>query len=140
MPRRLFILAALAGLTSIPLPAATVPPTLFLPGGSFDRAADVVVDGAGRVFLAVTTQSRDYGQPRRLSPVEAWLPATHAFVTRIDTDGTLTHWPITEASLQAITIDSAGYIYVVGSRRGDAFFAKLRPTGSVEYSVTFGGA
>jgi hypothetical protein len=134
------MLALLAGLTSITLPAATVPPTLFLPGGSFDRAADVVVDGIGRVFLAVATQSRDYGQLRRLPPVEAWLPALHAFVTRVDTDGTLTHWPITEASLQAITIDSAGYIYVVGSRRGDAFFAKLRPTGSVEYSVTFGGA
>jgi hypothetical protein len=140
MPRVLFIATLLAVVTSISLPAAPAPSTTFLPGGSFDRAADVVVDAGGRVFLAINTQSRDYGQPQRLSPLEAWLPVTNAFVTRIDPNGALTHWPVAEASLQAITIDPAGNIYVVGSRRGEAFFARLRPSGSVEYSITFGGA
>lgn len=129
---------------SMSLPARSSQSSAFLAGGSFDRPADIAVDASGRAFLAISTQSRDYGQPRRLSPVEAWLPNLQAFVTRIDTDGTQTHWPITEASLKAIAIDAAGYIYVAGSRgvpgqAVDAFVAKLRPSGSVEYSVTFGG-
>lgn len=126
--------------------ALAVPPSsTFLSGGSYERAADIAVDSSGRAFLAINTQSRDYGQPRRLAPADAWLPRTQAFVTRLDVDGTLAHWPVTEATLQAITVDAAGNIYVVGSRQVsgftiDAFLAKLRPSGSVEYSVTFGGA
>ena len=145
MPRVLFIAASMVLAASMSLPARSSQSSTFLPGGSFDRAADIAVDASGRAFLAISTQSRDYGQPRRLLPADAWLPRNQAFVTRIDTDGTQTHWPITEASLSAIAIDAAGYIYVAGSRSApgqsvDAFLARLRPSGSVEYSVTFGGA
>lgn len=145
MRRTLFIAASLMLAASMSLPARSSQSSAFLPGGSFDRAVDIAVDASGRAFLAIGTQSRDYGQPRRLSPVEAWLPNLQAFVTRIDTDGTESHWPITEASLKAIALDGSGHIYVVGSRSVpghaiDAFVAKLRPSGSVEYSVTFGGA
>jgi hypothetical protein len=144
MPRVPFIAASLVLAASMWLPARSSQSSAFLPGGSSDRPADIAVDASGRAFLAINTQSRDYGQPRRLSPVDAWLPRTQAFVTRIDTDGTQTHWPITEASLSAIAIDAAGYIYVAGSRSmphsTDAFLARLRPSDSVEYSVTFGGA
>jgi DNA-binding beta-propeller fold protein YncE len=144
MTRVLFIAVSLVLASSMSLPARSSQSSMFLPGGSYDRPAGIAVDASGRAFLAINTQSRDYGQPRRLLPAEAWLPRTQAFVTRIDTDGTQTHWPITEASLSAIAIDAAGYIYVAGSRSmphsTDVFFARLRPSGSVEYSVTFGGA
>jgi hypothetical protein len=145
MKRVLFIAALLIAAAATSLPAGSSQSSTFLPGGSYDRPADVVVDASGRAFLAISTQSRDYGQPRRLSPVEAWLPRLQAYVTRLDPDGTETHWPITEASLHAIALDAAGYIYVAGSRSvpgqaADAFVARLRPSGSVEYSVTFGGA
>jgi hypothetical protein len=145
MLRVLCIAASLVLAVSMSLPARSAQSSMFLPGGSFDRPAGIALDASGRAFLAISTQSRDYGQPLRLSPVEAWLPRIQAFVTRIDIDGTQTHWPITEASLNAIAIDAAGYIYVAGSRSVpgqaiDAFLARLRPSGSVEYSVTFGGA
>lgn len=139
------IAACLTLAASLSLPARSSQSSAFLPGGSFDRPAAIAVDATGRAFVAINTQSRDYGQPRRLSPEDAWLPHVQAFVTRIDVDGTQAHWPITVASLNAIAVDAAGDIYVVGSRSAspggaDAFLAKLRPSGSVEYSVTFGGA
>jgi hypothetical protein len=145
MQRVLFIAASLVLAVSMSLPARSSQSSVFLPGGSYDRAADIAVDASGRAYVAINTQSRDYGQPRRLLPADAWLPRVDAYVTGIDTDGTQTHWPITEATLSAIAMDAAGYIYVAGSRRVssnavDAFLAKLRPSGSVEYSVTFGGA
>ena len=137
MRRILFIAAGLVIAASMSMPARSSQSSAFLPGGSYDRPADIAVDASGRAFIAISTQSRDYGQPRRLSPVDAWLPTRLAFVTRIDTDGTQAHWPITEAALSAIAIDAAGYIYVAGSRSvpghgADAFLARLRPSGSVE--------
>lgn len=146
MQRVLLIAVSFVLIASMWLPAQSSQSTTFLPGGSYDRGADIAVDAIGRAFIAISTQSRDYGERQRLSPVDAWLPYRRAFVTRIDEDGTQTHWPIAEAALNAIALDAAGSIYVVGSynsapgQSADAFLAKLRPSGSVEYSVTFGGA
>jgi hypothetical protein len=147
--RSLTVLVLLLAAGSV-LPAVADDPELvfstFLGGSDSDRGRGIAVDGAGHVWVVGTTESSDF--PTYGTPLPSGAPAD-VFVARYDSSGTLL-WLSTfggsgEDDGRAIALDPAGNVYVVGTTRpqpgsGDAFVAKIDPSGALVYSALLGGS
>jgi len=88
----------------------------FLGGRGADRAYAVAVDPAGNVYVAGETDSPDFPQTGRL---DAFGPATDAFVVKLDPTGSHVLWATVfggsfDDSARAVAVDPAGEVYVAG--------------------------
>ena len=113
--------------------------TLFatLNGKGFDQANDLAVDSAGNLYLAGATNST-------LLPLRNPLQSTPGpgFVTKFNADATQilfsTYFP---AAINAMTIDSAGNLYVTGSTNLPSFpVTPGLPAGTVTAPTTLSSA
>jgi hypothetical protein len=132
----------------------------FLGGGNEDDGFGIAVDSTGAAYI--TGQTLSSGFPKTTGPT--FKATQDAFVTKFKSDGSApllysTFLAATgKSSGSAITIDSLGNAYVVGSTTAtdfpttpnaaqgsnkgtqDAFVAVLNPTGTLIYSTFLGGA
>ncbi len=86
-----------------------------------DGALDLTVDATGNVYVSGFT----YGQ---ISGSETYAGAQDAFITKLDTDGTLVYneqfGTASDDQATAITVDSAGNVYVAGETAGNGYLRK----------------
>ena len=122
----------------------------FLGGGDFDVSNDITVDGSGNVYVAGSSWWFNWGNPVR--PLTGKIDG---FAAKLNPTGDLV-WnsfvggPAVDYS-QAIAVDGDGNIYLSGysesiwgeplhayAGNGDAFSAKLNPTGSLVWNTFLG--
>jgi hypothetical protein len=147
---------------------ATLPlvidPTLsfstFLGEINSDNAQDVALDAAGNVYFAGVTHGRNFGEGQ--GSISA--PDLHAFIAKLNRDGTHLEYAVVlggglPEEATAITVDSAGNAYAVGSTfssdfpvtadalqpefaggNTDVFVVKISPSGELLYSTYLGGS
>jgi len=116
----------------------------YLGGGYDDEGMDVTVDAAGNAYISGSTLSEDF--PGGAGMLGGW----DAFVTKIDPQGKLVFTRFLGGSwfewARGVAVDATGHIYLAGftastedfpggasgrlDRDGDAFVAKLDPTGA----------
>jgi hypothetical protein len=132
----------------------------YLGGSSFDTGSGIVADAAGNVYVTGRTASADFPT---VGAAQAGFGG--AFVAKLDPTGSALLYSTflgDEASGRAIAVDGAGDVYVTGvtlsgdfptvnavqptfqvgagGGEGDAFVAKLDPTGSrLVFSTDLGG-
>ena len=135
----------------------------YLGGSEVDDCDAISVDSAGNIYLACHSNSVDFPTPEHGGNIQPGHECCDAFVVKLSGDGSsvlyATHLggELWEAGL-GIAVDAVGNVYVVGlthspdfpttmaafqphlGGEGDAFVAKLDPSGAVVYSTYFGGA
>ena len=137
----------------------------YLGGNGFDFAGGIAVDGTGSAYVTGETSSTNFPTLNALQPTKASpeQDGRDAFVARLDPSGSALIYSTYLGGTQNdtgsnITVDAAGAAYVTGSTisadfpianalqpsygggGGDAFVAKLTPTGSsLLYSTFLGG-
>jgi hypothetical protein len=134
----------------------------YLGGSANDRGDGIAVDHSGAAYITGSTQSTDF--PSQSPYQAANAGAYDVFVTKIDPTGTALIYSTylggsEDDGGRSITVDSTGAAYITGKTEssnfpthnpiygtynggsyGDAFIAKLSPTGAdLVYSTYLGG-
>ena len=133
----------------------------YLGGFDLDEANDLVVDPAGNVYIAGWTASPNFPTTGDLQPTKGG--SFDAFVAKLSSDGTALEYATYLGGsafeiAQALTIDAVGAVYVTGTTAssdfptrnpfqaayagglgGDAFIAKIDPSGSSLVSSSYLG-
>ncbi len=132
----------------------------YLGGSGFDAAYGVAVDSSGNIYITGETASADFPAPAGSSQPVRYN--RDVFVTKLSPDGrsvlytTILSGRGNDAG-RAIAVDSSGSAYITGSvgdagfpvtsgalktsygGSGDAFIARLDPSGRLVYSTYLGG-
>ncbi|MEN3332223.1 MAG: hypothetical protein V7641_1588 [Blastocatellia bacterium] len=128
--------------------------------GSIDIAYGVAVDGAGNAYVTGTTTSANFPTLNAFQPIIGDTFAGDAFVTKLNSSGTLAYSTFLGGADMdigwGIAVDSTGNAYVTGQAGfnfplanpiqptnvgGDAFVTKLNSAGSgLIYSTYIGGS
>jgi hypothetical protein len=145
-------------------PTGTLVTSTYLGGSGDDLGEGIAVDGAGHVFVAGTTGSRDFPTRNALQAGFGGgnnFTGKDAFLTRLNA-GTLAVEFSTylggsgDESGHAVAVDAAGNAYVTGGTNStdfptvgayqaglagfaNAFVTKVSPTGGMVYSTYLGG-
>jgi hypothetical protein len=128
----------------------------YLGGSASDLGAAIALDAAGQVYVAGSTSSADF--PTTPGALTAGAVGG-AFVTKLDANGTGLVYSavIADGQSAALAVDASGSAYVAGAAGpgfptvdpvqagaaggGDAFVAKLSPSGSaLVYATYLGGS
>ena len=131
----------------------------YLGGDGSEAAYGIAVDKIGNAIVTGTTNSFDFPTKNR---VRSYSGDLDAFVTKFNPTGSSLVYStylggLDEDIANAIALDAFGNAYVTGSTRSstfprrrnlfpfhhgfkDAFITKLNPSGTIVYSVFFGGS
>ena len=124
----------------------------FLGGSSVDEASGIAVDGSGNVYVAGTSMA-SWGS----NIVVPYSAGYDSFAAKLDTNGNLTWNTFLGGSGEdyggAVAVDGSGNVYVAGRSLAtwgshpvrlftadDAFVAKLKPAGGLDWNTFLGGS
>lgn len=123
----------------------------FLGGNAFDAGDDIAIDNSGNIYV-IGVSTATWG-----SPVNSFGDNWDIFVAKLNSNGGL-QWHTflggaKDDYASSIVIDSSGNIYVTGKSTStwgnpvnpfgggeDAFVAKLRPSGGLQWHTFLGGS
>lgn len=123
-------------------------PTFYFGGSGREMPADVEIDGSGNAYIGGDTTSSDF--PVTAGVIQSTRGGGYdGFVAKVNPAGNGLVWAsylggISDESVVALALDSAGGIYVTGNHRltGDSnyYVAHLNSTASaLDYNAQFGG-
>jgi hypothetical protein len=120
--------------------SGTLSYSTYLGGSLGDKGCAIAVDGSGSVYVAGFTSSLDF-------PSATGSSTHQGFLAKIASSGELTFSRYLSGQAHGVAFDGSGNIYVTGPTPNDnsgvaqdIFAMKYTSSGSVSYSVTFGGS
>ena len=115
----------------------------YLGGSANDGARGIAVDSSGNILIAGDTESGDLPGLSNSSAQVDYKGMNDAFVAKINSSGSAVEWltylgGTSNDSASAVTVDSAGNVYVTGFTGSNDFPVYPSPTSVLQ--GTFGGA